>query len=135
MYIHMYTSPTAGGTDGVQVSEGTGAAPVTTAFLNASANEVGTPIKLALRCDAGYQTNGNTTITPTGTFAAKWNLAPDNAGSAGAFGADGAVLTITSTIGATNVIFWARAKATNDENPINDSSVDLVVSAMIQATS
>ena len=71
-YIHMYTGATGGGTDGTLVSENTGLAPITTAVLNATNNEIGDPIKLALRCETGYNTSGNTTITPTGTSAAKW---------------------------------------------------------------
>ena len=129
----MYTGATGGGTDGTLVSENTGLAPITTAVLNATNNEIGDPIKLALRCETGYNTSGNTTITPTGTSAAKWALAPDNAGSPGAFGSYGTALTISSTINTTNQLFWARAKATSDETPVNDSSVDLVVSATIIA--
>lgn len=132
-YIHVYQgNPTAGGTNGTQVSEGTGTAPVSVS-LNASNNEESAPIKLALRCDAGYQTNGNITITPVGTTASKWALAPDNAGSAGTFGAYGASLTVSSVVGAANVIFWAKAKATSDETPQNDVSVDFQVQATIEA--
>lgn len=133
-YIHMYMgSPTAGGTNGTQVSEGTGTTPITTGNLNASTNEEGAAIKLALRCDTGYNTYGNTTVTPTGTSASKWALANDNSGSAGTFGAYGAALTISSIINTTNTIFWAKAKATSDETPSNDTTVDLVVNTTIQA--
>jgi len=126
-------SPTAGGTNGTQVSEGTGTTPITTGNLNASTNEEGAAIKLALRCDTGYNTYGNTTVTPTGTSASKWALANDNSGSAGTFGAYGAALTISSIINTTNTIFWAKAKATSDETPSNDTTVDLVVNTTIQA--
>jgi hypothetical protein len=133
-YIHMYTgSVTAGGTDGTAISENTGASPLSVGPLLASSNEVSSAIKMAVRCDAGYLTVGNTTITPTGTTAAKWALAPDSAGSPGAFGAYGAALTVSSVINATNTIFWVRAKATSDENPVNDVSVDLQIDATIAA--
>jgi len=133
-YIHVYqgASITSGGTEGTLVSEGTGLSPISVT-LNATNNEVSSPIKLALRCETGYQTVGNTVITPTGTTASKWQLAPDNAGSAGTFGAYGDPLTISSVIGATNTLFWAKAKSTSDETPINDSSVDLEVTATIEA--
>ncbi|BAF60385.1 hypothetical protein PTH_2204 [Pelotomaculum thermopropionicum SI] len=133
-YIHVYmNNPTAGGTDGTQVSENTGAAPISVT-LNATNNEESAAIKLALRCDTGYQTNGDVTIALVGTTAAKWALAPDNAGSPGTFGAYGAYLTLTNpVIGATNKLFWAKAKATSDETPVNDTTVDLQVTATIEA--
>jgi len=133
--IHVYKGTvTAGSTNGTQVSEGTGAEPISIGPLKASLNEESDPVKLAIRCEADYETIGNTTITPTGTSSAKWALAPDNAGSAGAFGSYGAALTISSTIDDTNTLFWAKAKATNDEaNPVSDTSVDLVVAAVIAA--
>jgi len=133
--IHVYKGTvTSGGTNGTLVSEG-GAqtAPITVGPLNATDNEVSTDQKLAVRCDTGYVTSGDTTITPTGTTAAKWALAPDNAGVAGTYGAYGAALTVSSVIDATNTIFWAKAKATSDESPVNDVSVSLQVSALIAA--
>ena len=99
-YIHVYTTPTAGGTDGTQVSEGTGLQPISVT-LNATNNEESTPIKLPLRCDSGFQTNGNITISVVGTTLAKWALAPDNAGAAVTFGAYGADLVIATVVGAT----------------------------------
>ena len=97
--------------------------------LNATNNEESTPIKLALRCDSGFQTNGNITISVVGTTLAKWALAPDNAGAAGTFGYD----LIAAVVGVTNVLFWAKAKATSDEAPQNDTSVDVQVSATFEA--
>jgi hypothetical protein len=132
-YIHMYkTNPTGGGVDGDLVSEGTGLVPVTYT-LNATIDEEGVEQKLALRCEAGYKTTGNVTITPTGTTAAKWALAPNNGGVPGVWGAYGAVLTIADEVPATNYLFFVKAKATNDEAPVNDATVDLVVTATIVA--
>jgi hypothetical protein len=134
-YIHVYQGAvTSGGTNGTQVSEGTGSAPIVVGPLKASLNEESSPIKLAIRCENGYETVGNTTITPTGTSASKWALAPDNAGSPGSFGSYGAALTISSTIGATNTLFWAKAKATSGEAVGSDTSVDLVVAATVTAS-
>lgn len=101
--------------------------------LNATNNEISTDQKLALRCETGYTTTGNTVITPTGTSAAKWALAPDNAGSPGTYGAYGAALTITDAIGATNKLFWAKAKSTSDEIPVNDITVNFNLTATIAA--
>ncbi|MFL0197394.1 hypothetical protein ACJDU8_17765 [Clostridium sp. WILCCON 0269] len=132
--IHVYQgSVTSGGTDGIQVSEGTETSPIIVGPLNATNNEESAAIKLAIRCDAGYNTSGNTVITPTGTTADKWALAPDNAGVAGSFGAYGSALTISSVIGTTNTVFWVKAKAVSTESPSNDTSVDLVVSTAVNA--
>lgn len=127
--LHAYkSSPTAGGTDGSQVSEGTELNPITTTALNATANEESAAIKLALRCDAGYNTTGSTTITPTGTSAAKWALSLDGT----TWGAYGAVLTIATVIGVVNTVFYCKAKAVSGEGPANDISVDFaVVSSVI----
>lgn len=132
--IHMYKgSVTSGSTDGTQISEGDESNPLTIGPLNATNNEESSPVKVALRCDSGYATSGNTVITPQGTTATKWALAPDNAGAAGTFGAYGAALTISDVINSTNKIFWVKAKSTNDETPVNDVSVDLNVQTVIVA--
>lgn len=122
--MHIYKgNPTAGLTDGTQVSEGTGMSPISVT-LSATNNEESSPIKLAIRCDIGYQTVTDTIITPDGTTAAMWALAPAD----GVFGEYGAALTITDTITADNTIFWAKAKAVDSEAPQTDVSVGLSVS-------
>lgn len=123
-YVHLYRgNPTAGATDGSQVSEGTESNPITTPALNLTTNEESAAIKLGIRCDAGYNTSGNTTITPMGTTANKWALSPDGI----TWGAYGAVLTIATVIGTVNTIFYAKAKAVSTESPVNDVSVDLQI--------
>lgn len=125
-YIHLYKGVvTAGATDGTRVSEGNGATPLVVGPLNLTINEESTPIKLALRCDTGYITTGNSVLTPTGDSADKWTLALDAAGSPGVFGEYGSPLTISSAIGATNTIIWAKAKAASDEVVQDDTSVKL----------
>lgn len=132
--IHMYQGTiTNGGTDGTKISEGDGTAPLTIGALNATTNEESAPVKLAIRCDAGYNTSGNVVITPSGTTADKWALAPDNAGVAGTFGAYGSALTISSVVGTTNTLFWVKAKAVSTESPANDTSVKLSLSATLVA--
>lgn len=137
-YIHVYQgNPTANGTDGTQVSEGTGTAAISFT-LNASNNEEGTPMKLAVRCETGYQTtSAGVSITIIDNSATgrelKWALAPDNAGSPGTFGAYGASLALAGVIGASNKIFWVKAKATSDEAPQNDTNVDLKVEGIVEA--
>ena len=119
---------------GVQVS----AAPNTTnavAFtLRADQNEVGTPIGVTAKADSGYTIATGCTITPTGTSAVKWALAPDSGGSPGTFGSYGAALTLSGTMdNATGIPFWVKAKATSDETPANDTSVTLVLAGVASA--
>ena len=120
---------TASGTDGTRASEGTGATPITIGPLDTATNEESSAVKLAIRCDSGYAATG-ATITPTGTTATKWALAPDDAGSAGTFGAYGAALSVGAVSDA-NTLVWAKAKAASAESPSNDVSVDLVIAATI----
>ena len=51
-------NPTAGGTDGTLVSSGTGLDPIESGAIKvpASGYAEGNWIKLAVRCDAGYET-------------------------------------------------------------------------------
>lgn len=120
---------TAGGTDGTRASEGTGSTPITIGPLDTATNEESSAVKLAIRCDSGYAATG-ATITPTGTTATKWALAPDSSGSAGTFGAYGAALTV-GAVADSNTLIWVKAKAASAETPVNDASVDLVIAATI----
>lgn len=132
--IHMYGGTvTAGETDGIQVSEGSESNPLTIGPLNASNNEESVPVKAALRCDSGYSTSGNTTITPQGSTAAKWALSTDNNGSPSGFNGWGEALIFSSVINSTNTIFWVKAKASSDEAPSNDDSVNLNIQTIIVA--
>jgi len=130
MYLHVYKgNPTAGGTDGNQVSEGTELNPILTPALNALNNEESAAIKLALRCEAGYNTSGSTTITPSGTTSAMWALSLDSV----TWGSYGSALTISTVIGVVNTVFYVKAKAVSSESPANDTSVDFQVVGNIVA--
>ena len=90
--------------------------------------------RLYAQADAGYQVTG-VEVNPTGTTSEKWNLAPDSSGTAGTYGADGALIEL-GTVGdaeGTRVYFWAKAKATDDEDPVNDDSVTLEVTGIAEA--
>lgn len=129
MYYHVYQgSVTASGTDGTAVSEGTETSAITFT-LNATNNEESSSKTLAIRCDTGYNTTGNTTISLTGTTAAKWALSLNGS----TWETYGSPITITSTIGTTNTLFYIKAKAVDTETPVNDVSVDLSISSTIQA--
>lgn len=136
MYIHVYmNNPTKGGTDGTQISEGDGLNPLTVGPLLATNNQESDPIKIALRCEPGYVTTGPVTVKTVGPTAAKWAFALDsgNGTTPGTFGAYGDPLTINDPIGATNYVIWVKAKATSDEGPVNDVSVDIQVEGQIAA--
>lgn len=134
---HIYGgNPTAGGTNGTMISEGSQTNPVTaTITVTPSTGGESSPIKLAIRCDTGYRTvaGQDTTITPTGATADQWALAPDNAGAPGTWGAWGAALTISAQIAATNHIFWAKARASQTDTPYNDTAVTLNATATTEA--
>lgn len=136
-YLNVYmNNPTAGGTDGTLVStDGAQTSPIS-ATLDASKAESAV-IKLALRCGAGYVTDTNgASITFEGSTASKWLVAysasntGDTAPSESAFAS---TATIPVQIKQKNVIFWVKATSTTDENPANDTSVKLKVSAKIVA--
>ena len=86
-YYHLYmNNPTAGAADGTKVSEDHAFTAPISAVLNASNNE-SKLIKLAIRCESGYETVGNVTIkklywdgsttAETGGNLDKWKFAED----------------------------------------------------------
>jgi len=122
------------GDDDVQVSE----APTTTNAveftLRADLDEVGSWVELYLKADDGYVLTDGATITPTGDTAAKWQLAPDDSGSQGTPEDYGDPLVLTDPVADdAESTFWIRAKATNDEVPVNDVTVTLVVTGIASA--
>ncbi len=128
MYIKLFFT-----SDDVQVSAAPTTTHAVTFTLRADQNEVGTPVELYALADDGYIVDG-VTITPTGTTATKWDLAPDSGGSPGAFGAYGDALSLGDGIGdTTHVPFWIKAKAVDTETPTNDVSVTLVVAGIAKA--
>jgi hypothetical protein len=133
---------TAGQTDGTLVSSGTGLDPIESGAIKvpASGHAEGNWIKLAVRCDTGYETvedssrHARISIVDS-TKVTMWQLAPDNSGQAGTPEDWGEPLDFLTKIGATNTIFWARARVASTEEPANDESVDIQVAATIGATS
>ena len=135
-------NPTAGGTDGTLVSSGTGLNPIESGAIKvpAAGYQEGSWIKLAVRCDAGYETVEDSSrhariSIEDSTGVTFWQLAPDNNGQAGTPQDWGEPLDFLTQIGATNTIFWARARVASTEEPANDTSVDIQVAATIGATS
>ena len=135
-------NPTAGGTDGTLVSSGTGLDPIESGAIKvpAAGYQEGSWIKLAVRCDAGYETvedssrHARISIVDSAKVT-MWQLAPDDNGQPGTAKDWGEPLDVLTKIGATNTIFWARARVASTEEPANDESVDIQVAATIGATS
>lgn len=100
--------------------------------LRADLNE-SKSVRLYAMADSGYSV-ADTEVTPTGANSAKWMLAPDSSGTAGAYGAAGAKIALgTVTNGAGKVYFWAKALSTSDETPVSDVSVTLVATGVAHA--
>ena len=135
-------NPTAGGTNGTLVSSGTGANPIESGAIKVPESDYqeGIWIKLAVRCDTGYETvedssrHARISIVDSAKVT-MWQLAPDNSGQPGTAEDWGDPLDFLTKIGATNTIFWARARVASTEEPANDASVDFKVTATIGAAS
>ena len=132
--IHLYkNNPTAGGTDGSMVSEGTNGNPIIIGPLDASENEESTPLKLAIRCDDGYIAKDGAKIAATIGESLNpsdmWEFSLDGTNWSGYK----SVLAIEQEINNTNMVFYCRAKATENEQPSNDITAKIIVIATVEA--
>ena len=119
--------------DDSQVSEAPTTTNAVSFTLRADQNQVGSYQRLYALADDGYACS-TVVVTPTGDTAAKWQLDSDNAGSpSGSPEAYGDPLTLGDVGDTTKVYFHARAKATDDETPVNDVTVTLVLSGIAAA--
>lgn len=127
-YINLYNgNPTAGLADGTVVSTG-GAQTNPVAFtLDASQAESATA-KLALRCESGYHTTGNTVISFTGTSAGYWTVCDTESGTYAS------TLTISDSIDTTNTVFWVKASSATTETPNLDTSVTIQIVTKVETT-
>ena len=132
-YINIYTNnPTAGDTDGTAVSTGGEFTAPIVVDLNASASEV-KKVKLAVRCETGYETSADVVISvvaadansTAGATTDKWGLSLTENGTFAS------TLTITSTVDDSNTVFWAQVSSANGEEPVLDTSVALQLSTSI----
>ena len=133
--------PTAAGTDGTLVSSGDGTNPIESGsiLVPETGFEEGDWVKLAVRCDTGYETeeadsrHAQITIVDSASVT-YWQLAPDDNDSAGTPSDWGDPLDFASQVDDTNTIFWARARAADSETPVNDTTVSITVSAVVAAS-
>lgn len=124
-WLNLYKgSPTSGGTDGSPVSTGDNSSPLTFT-LDAALNEVASDT-VALRCETGFKTVSDTSVTIMSDTANHWALSLDGTNWSTS-------VTITDTVVATNTTFFVRAGASSSENPSNDSSVKIRVRTKIAA--
>jgi len=143
-YINLYKgNPTAGLVDGTLVStDGANTAPFTFT-IDASKGESEVQ-KAALRCEPGYLTTGNTTIsaydidtTDDSDHTNYWGFAADNnyadANAANAAATFTPTLTIEDSIEVVNKVFWIKASSTTGEPPQNDRTVGLEVKTIVTA--
>lgn len=122
-YINLYTGTvTAGGTDGTAVADD---APLSVE-LDATKDE-SKVVACAVRCEAGYQTVGDTVVTFDGTNKAKWSICDK---------ADGTFsdsLTLKDTVTTKNILFYVKATSAKEEDPVNDTTVSVKLSTKIGA--
>ena len=119
-------NPTAGTTDGTEISNNTNVLPLTLT-LDASQEQTGVA-KCAIRCDSGYSISGGASIYGSGDNSAKWQFALDNdyadSDTALTF-ATWSDSIVADSVGAANVIFWAKATSSSLESPQNDRTVKI----------
>ena len=121
-YIKFFNgSVSAGATNGELVTEENPIFAVT----NTDGTEVSQEI--AIRCESGFSAYGDATLSFTGENADKWAF--EIGGVKSEYGASATLTGLKDT----NSIIKIYAKATEDENPSNDTSVEINIRCEIQA--
>ena len=130
--LHIYTNnPTKGGKDGTEVSSGTELSPISVLLDAGKAEEKA--VKCAVRCESGFHIDGDLTIKFVGDHADKWKIALDNKYTAetALSSAEWKDSIGLSNVGVANAIFWVKALSAADENPQNDTSVDIQAEGLL----
>ena len=130
--LHIYmNNPTAGSTDGTEVSSGTKLAPISV-LLDAGKGEQ-KAVKCAVRCESGFHIDGTLTVKFVGDHADKWKVAMDHNYTTNTVltAADWKDEIALSGVGTVNVIFWVKATSSSDEQPQSDVSVDLQAEGLL----
>ena len=130
--LHIYmNNPTEDGKDGTEVSSGTELAPISV-LLDAGKGEE-KAVKCAVRCESGFHIDGALTIKFIGDHADKWKAAINNGYTVDTAleSADWKDSIELSDVGDKNTIFWVKALSTADEQPQQDSSVDIQAEGLL----
>ena len=130
--LHIYmNNPTAGSTDGTEVSSGTKLAPISV-LLDAGKGEA-KAVKCAVRCESGFRMDGALTVKFVGDHAGKWKAATDNKYTAETAleSAEWKDSISLSGVADKNTIFWVKALSTTDEPPQQDTSVDIQAEGLL----
>lgn len=130
--LHIYmNNPTAGSTDGTEVSSGTELAPISV-LLDAGKGEQ-KAVKCAVRCESGFHIDGTLTVKFVGDHADKWKAATDNKYTAETAleSAEWKDSISLSNVADRNTIFWVKAISTADEKPQQDVSVDIQAEGLL----
>ena len=130
--LHIYmNNPTAGSTDGTEVSSGTELAPISV-LLDAGKGEQ-KAVKCAVRCESGFRIDGTLIVKFVGDHAGKWKAATDNKYTAETAleSAEWKDSILLSGVVDKNTIFWVKALSTTDEPPQQDTSVDIQAEGLL----
>ena len=130
--LHIYmNNPTAGSTDGTEVSSGTELAPISV-LLDAGKGEQ-KAVKCAVRCESGFRIDGVLTVKFVGEHADKWKVASNNGYTVDTAleSADWKDSIALSNVADKNTIFWVKALSTADEAPQQDTSVDIQAEGLL----
>ena len=130
--LHIYmNNPTAGSTDGTEVSSGTELAPISV-LLDAGKGEQ-KAVKCAVRCESGFHIDGTLTVKFVGDHADRWKVASNNGYTVDTAleSADWKDSIALSDVGDTNTIFWVKALSSADEQPQQDTSVDIQAEGLL----
>ena len=119
-------NPTQNAKDGKLITLPTSTIPINIIVNTGEANH--SLLKVAVRCDAGYQTTGPWEVSFVGTTASAWSVA-DGALYPNEELAEAATytssLTLNSVVGDKNHVLWLKASTDGTEESVVDTSVSL----------
>ena len=130
--LHIYmNNPTEGSKDGTEVSSGTELAPISV-LLDAGKGEQ-KAVKCAVRCESGFHIDGELTIKFVGDHADKWKVASNNGYTAETAleSAEWKDVISLQNVRDTNTVFWVKALSSPDEQPQQDTSVDIQAEGLL----
>ena len=130
--LHIYmNNPTKGGRGGTEVSSGTELSPISVLLDAGKAEEKA--VKCAVRCESGFHIDGALTVKFVGNHADKWKAATDNKYTAETAleSAEWKDVISLQNVRDTNTVFWVKALSSADEQPQQDTSVDIQAEGLL----